>query len=165
MALYINLIIIEFNYGRNTMSYITRYEPITLLNEVNKIIDQAFRSSNNVDTSNIDTSQWIPAVDIQEEKNKFVLLADLPGVDTNDVSISMENNVLTIKGSRAEKVKEEKNNYFRVERIRGSFYRRFTLPDTADGSKIEAKMQKGVLEIIIPKKEAAQPRLIKIQGE
>lgn len=147
------------------MSYMTRYEPVTLLNEVNKMIEQAFRSGGNIDTSNIDTSQWIPAVDIREEKNQFIIWADLPGVEIKDVNVSMEDNILTIKGSRAETTKEEKNNYFRVERVRGNFYRRFTLPDTADGSKVEAKMQKGVLEIRIPKKEAAQPRLIKIQSD
>lgn len=145
------------------MSYITRYEPLSLMNQVNKLIDQAFRSSLNNDTSNIETSQWMPAVDIKEHKNQFTILADLPGVDKNDVYISMENNILTIKGSRDNTKKEEANNYFRVERVSGNFYRRFTLPDTADGSKIEAKIQKGVLEIIIPKKETAQPRLIKIQ--
>jgi len=145
------------------MNYITRYEPASLVNEVNKIIEHAFRPLANSDTSNIETSQWIPAVDIREEKNQFIILADLPGVDKNDVNISMENNILTIKGHRFDENKDEKNNYFRAERVKGNFYRRFTLPDTVDGSKIEAKIQKGVLEIAIPKKEAAQPRLIKIQ--
>lgn len=145
------------------MSYIARCEPASLVNEVNKIIEHAFRPLANSDTSNIETSQWVPAVDIREEKNQFIILSDLPGVDKNDVSISMENNILTIKGHRFDKNNEEKLNYFRTERVKGNFYRRFTLPDTVDGSKIEAKIQKGVLEIAIPKKEAAQPRLIKIQ--
>lgn len=145
------------------MNYVARYEPASFVNEVNKIIEHAFRPLVNSDTSNIETSQWIPAVDIREEKNQFIILADLPGVDKNDVNISMENNILTIKGHRFNENKDEKNNYFRTERVKGNFYRRFTLPDTVDGSKIEAKIQKGVLEIAIPKKEAAQPRLIKIQ--
>lgn len=147
------------------MSYISRYEPTTILNEVNKLLEQSFRPTRNMDSSNIETSQWIPAVDIKENKNQFLILADLPGIDKNDVNISMENNILTIKGSRAEEVNEETNQYFRVERVRGSFYRRFTLPDTADGGKIEAKIQKGVLQIIIPKKETAQSRFIEIQTE
>lgn len=145
------------------MNYIARYEPASLVNEVNKIIEHAFRPLANSDTSNIETSQWIPAVDIKEEKNRFNILVDLPGVEKNDVNISMENSVLTIKGHRFDENIDEKKNYFRAERMKGNFYRRFTLPDTVDGSKIEAKMQKGVLEIAIPKKEAAQPRLIKIQ--
>lgn len=147
------------------MSYITRYEPAALVNEVNRIIENAFRPLANSDTSNIETSQWIPAVDIKEEKNQFIITTDLPGVDKSEVNISMDNNTLTIKGSRTEVNKEEKNYFYRVERVKGNFYRRFTLPDTVDGSKIEAKMQKGVLEIIIPKKEAAHPRLINIQGD
>lgn len=146
------------------MNYITRYEPISLLTEVNKIIEQAMRPTNKTDTSYIETSQWIPAVDIKEDKKQFVIFADLPGVDKNNINISMENNILTLKGSRTEATKEEQNNYCRTERVHGNFHRQFTLPDTADESKIEAKVQNGVLEIIIPKKEAAQPRLIKIQN-
>lgn len=145
------------------MNFLTRYDQANLLNEMNKFIEQTFRPLGAADTSNIETSRWIPAVDIREDKNQFIIMADLPGVEKKDISISMENNILTIKGSREETNKEEKNNYYRVERVRGSFYRRFTLPDTADGSKIEAKMQKGVLEIFIPKKELAQPRTIDIQ--
>jgi len=145
------------------MNYVARYEPATLVNAVNKIIENAFHPLANNDTSNIETSQWMPAVDIKEDKNQFIILADLPGVDKNDVNISMENNVLTIKGHRSDQNKDEKNKYFRAERVKGNFYRRFTLPDTVDGSKIEAKILKGVLEIAIPKKEAAQLRLIKIQ--
>lgn len=144
------------------MNYISRYEPSSLLNEVNKIIERAYRPLV-TDTSSIETSQWVPAVDIREDKHQFVIYADLPGVDKNDVYISMENNILTIKGSRAEAVKEENGGYFRAERVRGNFYRRFTLPDIADGAKIEAKMQKGVLEVVIPKAETAQPRMIKIK--
>jgi HSP20 family protein len=145
------------------MSYAARYEPSSLVNEVNRILEQAFRPLASNDTSNIETSQWVPAVDLKEDKKQFIIVADLPGVDKKDVNISMENNILTIKGSRNEENREEKDNYFRVERVRGCFYRRFTLPDTADGSKIEAKIQKGVLEVVIPKKETAQPRLIEIQ--
>jgi HSP20 family protein len=146
------------------MTYTTRYEPTSLVNEVNKIIEQALRPRVNGDTSNIETSQWIPAVDIKEDKNHFIILADLPGVNKNDVNISMENNILTLKGERSETTQEEGNHSFRIERVRGRFYRRFTLPDTADGSKVEAKMQKGVLEIYISKKETAQPRAINIQS-
>jgi HSP20 family protein len=147
------------------MNYITRYEPISLLNEVNKLIEQAIRPTGKTDTSYIETSQWIPAVDIKEDKKQFYILADLPGVDKNNINISMENNILTIKGSRPEETKVEQDSYCRTERVRGNFHRQFTLPDTADESKIEAKVKNGVLEIIIPKKEAAQPRLIKIQSD
>jgi HSP20 family protein len=147
------------------MSYLARYEPRVFLNEVNNIIEQAFAPLANSDTSNFETSQWTPAIDIKEEANQFVIYADLPGVDKEDVNISMENNSLTIKGSRNLTPKGEMENYFREERVRGNFYRRFTLPETADDSKIEAKIKKGVLEVVIPKKEIAQPRLIKIRDD
>jgi HSP20 family protein len=147
------------------MYNISRYEPTSILNEVNKIIEQAFRPLGKTDASTVETSQWMPAVDIREDKNQFYIVADLPGVEKKDVNISMENNLLTIKGSRDITTEEEHANYFRTERVRGTFYRQFTLPDTADDSKIEARMQKGVLEIIIPKKESAQPRSIKIEIE
>ncbi len=147
------------------MSYITRYEPSTLVNEVNKMIEQALRPLTKTDTSNIETSQWIPAIDIKEDKKQFTILADLPGVEKSDINISMENNILTLKGSRPATPKEEMTHYFRTERIRGNFYRQFALPDTADGAKIEAKLQKGVLEIFIPKKESAQPQSIEIRSD
>ena len=147
------------------MSYLARYEPRSLLNEVNKIIEQAFVPLTHSDTSNIETSQWVPAVDIKEDTHQFIIYADLPGVDKDEVNISMENNILTIKGTRAVTTKEERKNYFREERVRGNFYRRFTLPETADGSKIEAKIKKGVLEVVIPKKEIAKPHLIKIHSD
>lgn len=146
------------------MYYISRCEP-SIFNEVNKFLEKSFRSMSNDDTSTVETSQWTPAVDILEDKTQFSILTDLPGVDKKDVDISMEKNILTIKGHRQEATKEEGNNYYRTERLRGSFYRQFTLPDTADGSKIEAKLQKGVLQISIPKKEVAQPRSIKIESD
>lgn len=134
------------------MHRIIRYEPTNFLREINKLFEQAYPGENN-DLSNADTSQWMPAVDIKDEGDKFIILADLPGIDKNDIKVSMEHHVLTIKGERKEEKKEEKENYSRIERSRGTFYRRFTLPDTADGEKIHAKMQNGVLEIVIPKKE------------
>lgn len=143
------------------MSYATIYRPFNLLNEFNKFLEQSSAS----DTSNIDTSQWVPAVDIKEDSNQFVIFADLPGLERENIQVAMENNILTIKGQRTEESKDLQKNYSRIERVRGSFYRRFTLPDTADGSKIYAKMKNGVLEVVIPKKEIVQPRLIEVQIE
>ncbi len=139
-----------------------RYEPHTLLNEIDRLLGKKIRLTSDEDTSNVETSHWIPAIDIKEDSEKFSILADLPGIDKKDICISMENNVLTIKGDRIDEAKEEKENYKRIERVRGSFYRRFTLPDTADGDKIEASMKKGVLEITIPKREVAKSKLINI---
>lgn len=141
------------------MSYIMHHKPTALLNEVNKIIEYAFKQH----SSDIKTNQWIPAADMKEEKNQFIVLLDLPGIDKNNINISTENNVLIIKGSRIENANTDENNYFRIERVKGNFHRRFTLPEAADVTKIEAKMQKGVLEIFIPKKETEKERSIDIQ--
>jgi len=147
------------------MSRFTRYEPMGLLKEVNKLLEENFHPWAGKDTSNIDTSQWIPAVDIKEEDLRFVILADLPGIDKKDLNISMENNILTIKGQRESETNSEHDHYSRIERVRGSFYRRFSLPDSANNENIQAKIKNGVLEIIIPKRKVATSRLIEVQGE
>ena len=142
---------------------IIRNNPWQFLNDLNQIFDSGLRSKS-ADDSNVESSRWIPAVDIKEEADKFILSVDIPGVNPKDVEISMENNVLTIKGSREDTINEDKNNYHRVERIKGSFYRRFTLPDTADSEQVSAKSRHGVLEILIGKKKAVQARKISIEA-
>lgn len=144
------------------MTKLSRYEPFSLINELSRYFENNTSSTRTGDSSNVDTSQWIPAVDIKENNSNFIILADLPGIEKKDIQIAMENNLLTLKGERLTEIKEQKENFSRVERVRGSFYRRFTLPDTADGERIQANMKKGVLEITIPKKSAAQARHIEI---
>jgi HSP20 family protein len=116
------------------------------------------------DNSNIVTSHWRPAVDIREEENRFVILADLPGVDPKDIDITMEQGVLSIKGERVSDKEESHEGYKRVERVRGTFYRRFSLPDSADAERIEAKGKDGVLEIVLPKLEKEQARRISVKS-
>lgn len=108
------------------------------------------------------TSAWIPLVDIKEEADKFVIHADIPGVDPKDIDITMEKGILTIKGERETAKEDERQNYKRVERTKGTFYRRFTLPDSVDAEKITATGKHGVLEVIIPKLPVVQPRRINI---
>ena len=112
--------------------------------------------------STIATSAWAPAVDISENDNHLLIEADVPGVDPKDIEVSMENGVLTLKGARESEIKEEKEGYSRIERSRGSFYRRFSLPETADSGNITAKSNKGVLKITVGKKEAAKPKKITV---
>lgn len=149
------------------MTRITRYEPIHVLNDINKLFEQTFfpQYKNEPDYSNLETSQWTPAVDIKEGKEGFKLKVDLPGIDKKNIDISMDNGVLSIQGERADEIKEEGDNYYRVERVSGKFYRRFALPETADADRVQANMAKGVLEITIPKKEIAQPKAIQIDGD
>jgi HSP20 family protein len=140
------------------------YQTNTWFNQLQNDIKRLFElQSFPEDSSLVATSDWAPSVDIKEEANRFVVYADIPGVNPSDVQISMENNVLTLQGERTEEKKEEKDNYSRIERVKGSFYRRFALPDTADGEHITAHSHQGVLEIAIPKKEQAKPRKITIQ--
>ncbi len=139
---------------------ITRYEPFTILNQLQKELDRVRDGEES--GGRIATAEWAPAVDIKEEESRFVIHADIPGVNPDDIDVNMEKGVLTIKGEKNTEAKTEKENYKRVERIYGSFYRRFSLPDTADNEAISAKSKNGVLEIVIPKREAVKPKKINV---
>lgn len=146
---------------------VVRYEPWSALEKFRTEIDQLFNervfgAGADGDHSRIVTSQWAPAVDIKEEGNRFVLIADVPGVDPKAIEITMENGVLTIKGERKREDSEEGNGYKRVERTVGTFYRRFSLPESADAQRITASGKNGVLEVSIPKQEKLQPRRISV---
>lgn len=109
--------------------------------------------------------EWSPAVDLKEKSDAYIVHADIPGVEPEDVEVTLENGVLTIHGERREEHEDEKDQSHRIERFRGSFMRRFTLPDAADADGVEANMNKGVLEIRIPKSEKAVSRKIEIKGK
>jgi len=138
---------------------ITRYEPWSLLNRLQRELEQGSAEGSTA------TAEWAPAVDIKEEADKFVLHADIPGVKPEEIDISMEAGVLTIKGEKNTEATTEKENYKRVERTYGSFYRRFSLPDTANAEAISATSKNGVLVITIPKREAVQPKKISVSSE
>jgi HSP20 family protein len=139
---------------------ITRYQPWGLLNQLQKELERAHEGVGG--DGSIATAEWAPAVDIKEESDKFVLHADIPGVKPEEIDVSMEDGVLTIKGEKKTEAKTEQEGYKRVERTYGSFYRRFSLPDTANAEEISAKSLHGVLEIVIPKREAVKPRKINV---
>jgi HSP20 family protein len=145
-----------------------RYKPIQpqagLHDELKQAFDKFFAAVDEGDQSNVVTSQWTPRVDIKEEASRFVILADIPGVDPKDIEVHMEKGILSIKGERKEETRQEGENFTRVERSRGLFYRRFALPDSADAEKISASGRHGVLEIAIPKKPETTPRRITING-
>lgn len=149
---------------------LVRYEPFSLLDrfqrELNRLSagDLMAGDVGSEDSSNVVTSHWRPAVDLKEESDRFVIFADLPGVDPKDIEITMENGTLAIRGERREEKEENKEGFHRVERVRGTFYRRFSLPDTANAERIEAKGKDGVLEIVIPKHEKVQPRKINVKS-
>ena len=148
---------------------IRSYEPWNLLDRFQEQLSQLGYANREIansdhDQSHVVTSHWRPAVDIKEEADRFVIMADLPGVDPGNIEITMENGVLSIKGERKSEIRDEKEGYKRVERVSGTFYRRFSLPDSADAERIEAKGKDGVLEVSLPKHEKVQPRRIAVNG-
>jgi len=148
-----------------TEMLLTRYEPWSAMrqiqNEMSRVFDNAVAGAE--DGSNVATSRWTPAADIREDTDRFVITADIPGVEPGNIEVTMENSVLTIKGERKLETRGEGDNgYRRVERVYGGFYRRFTLPDTADAEAISASGKHGVLEVAIPKRAALQPKRIEV---
>jgi HSP20 family protein len=142
---------------------VIRYEPWNLLNQLQKELEYSRDDKSSEGT--VATAEWAPAVDIKEDTDKFVIHADIPGVKPEAIEVSMEAGVLTVKGEKESEAKTEKEGYKRVERTYGSFYRRFSLPDTANGDAINAKCKHGVLEITIPKREAVKPKRINVAAE
>lgn len=146
------------------MRYRTFNPTGALQGELKQAFNQFLASVDENDQSSVETAQWTPRVDIKEEANRFVILADIPGVEPRDIEIQMEKGVLSIKGERAEDAKQEGEKFTRVERSRGLFHRRFALPDSADADAITASGKHGVLEIVIPKKAETTPRRIAINA-
>ena len=139
------------------------YEPWSLVNRLHRQLDQVFNTAA-APTANASVS-WVPRVDVYEEPERFLVLADVPGVESKDIDITADKGVLTIRGERrTQKKANDKNGYERVERTSGTFLRRFTLPDTANTETITAKQTNGVLEISIPKHAQVQPRRIAVEA-
>lgn len=109
-----------------------------------------------------DVSEWLPDVDIVEDKDKIDVQVDLPGMQKEDVKVSVEDDTLTIRGERKSFKEEKDKNYLQVERTYGKFTRSFSLPSTVDGSKIKANYKNGVLKIELPKSEAVKPKEIPV---
>ena len=138
---------------------IVRYEPWSLVGRFQRHFDRALGEF--ADTASV---SWIPHVDVHEEEARFVVTADLPGVEGKDIEVTAEKGVLTIKGERRSEKKSSKDGFERLERASGSFLRRFTLPETAEAEAIKATHLNGVLEVAIPKRPQEQPRRIAVQA-
>jgi HSP20 family protein len=124
---------------------------------------EKFFNADDSDASSVVTSQWVPRVDIKEEADRFVIFADLPGVDPNGIEVQMDKGILSIKGERSTGASEDGARFSRVERAHGVFYRRFALPDSANPEGVTAAGKHGVLEITIPKRPETTPRRIQVQ--
>lgn len=139
---------------------LTHYEPVNLFDQFNNEVNRFFNHARSAD---IATRDWVPAVDISEEDSRYILKADLPGINRKDVDISLEDDVLTLKGERVSESDTERNGYRRKERMHGTFLRQFSLPESADGHKISAAMKNGVLTIEIPKQSKVEPLRIVVK--
>ncbi|MGQ0698729.1 MAG: Hsp20/alpha crystallin family protein [Panacagrimonas sp.] len=145
------------------VSYQPRYrQPFSLhqkwLQEVNRYFDAASAA----DAPPANPVDWCPAVDVQEYADRFVIHADVPGIDPATIDITLEKGVLTLAGTREAAAEKADAESRRTERPNGKFHRRFTLPDTADADAISANGKNGVLEVVLPKRAQVQPRRIAV---
>jgi len=141
---------------------VVRYQPWTLFDRLHRQLDQALSSEAGA-TDGAEIS-WLPQVDIREEPERFLVLADVPGVEPKNIHITADKGVLTIRGEKRAPEVQQHEGWQRVERRSGSFLRRFTLPEGANPDAITAKHAHGVLEVTIPKQPQARPRRIEVEA-
>jgi HSP20 family protein len=131
-----------------------------LQERMNRLFDDASRGWRTDEP--VATTTWSPAIDIFETENEIVVKAELPGVDRKDISVHLENGVLTLRGERRFEKETKDENYHRIERSYGGFSRSFSIPMLVDEQNIQADYKDGILKILLPKKEQAKPKQIKI---
>lgn len=143
---------------------ITRYQPWSFVDLLNRDFGRGAECLVGAEAVRNRVAKWLPAVDIIDEESRFLLRADVPGVDLADIDVSMDGNVLTVSGVRHAEKRDADSGVQRIERSTGRFVRRFTLPETADAEHITAKSSNGVLEVVIPKLEEIQARRITVEA-
>lgn len=145
---------------------IIRWEPARELqsvqSEINRLFNTLFESPTQAAGNGGSSRRWIPAMDLVETEQDFVLRADLPGVSEKDVKIELQDDVLTVSGERKAEHEERKEGYYRIERSSGSFSRSLTLPEGIDPAGIKASFERGVLEVHVPKPVARKPHKVTI---
>jgi HSP20 family protein len=141
---------------------ITRFDPfrdvLALQNRMNSIFQEFNRGDGDVSTA-----AFVPPVDVYEDEHKIVLKLEVPGMQESDLDIQLENNVLTVKGERKFEKEEKEENFHRIERRYGSFYRSFTIPNTVNPESVKASYEAGILKIALEKRAEAKPKQIKVQ--
>jgi HSP20 family protein len=145
---------------------LVRWEPVRELNSLQQEMNRLFSSFFDTPTTTNGGSyarRWIPAMDLVETDEEYVLTADLPGLGQDDINLEFEDNVLTVSGERKSEHSERKEGYYRVERASGSFSRSLTLPEGVDPEVGKATFDKGVLEVRIPKPEQRKPKKVAIR--
>ena len=139
------------------MALLMKPEPFS--QEVNRLFNTLF------DLTDSGVQRWVPAMDLTEADDHFVLLADLPGLGEDDVAIEIQDNTLTISGERKSEHEERQRGWYRLERSFGRFSRSLTLPEGVDAGAVQAEFDKGVLEVRIPKPEERKPRRVAIKAQ
>jgi HSP20 family protein len=140
---------------------ITRWDPYREVVALQNRMNSLFRNMNEEDDP-VAASNFVPAVDIYEDAQKVMLKLEVPGIDQKDLDVRVENHTLTVKGERKFEAEEKEENFHRIERRYGSFYRAFTLPNTVDTENVAASYNAGVLKLELKKKPEAQPKQIPI---
>ena len=143
---------------------VMRFQPWTLMDVLHRDFDRFSAPRPGANGHVSDNADWVPAVDIVEEQERFVIRADLPGVDADDIDINMDDGVLSLAGERRGETREESHDIRRVERFVGRFSRRFSLPETADAEGISARSSNGILEVAIPKLPEVKARRITVEA-
>src|SRR5215469_2041212 len=138
---------------------ITRWDPFREVVALQNRVNNLFREMNEGD-SPLTTASFVPPVDVYEDDNRVVLKLEVPGIEEKDLDVRVENNTLTVKGERKFEKEEKEENFHRIERRYGSFYRAFTLPSTIDTEHVEASYNAGVLKVELKKKAEAQPKQV-----
>ena len=133
---------------------------VTIQDRINTLFEDTLGYK---DDKSLASTTWKPLVDIFEDEQAITIKAELPEIDEKDIQINLDNNMLTIKGERNLEKEEKKESYHRVERYYGSFQRSFELPTTVDRNNISASYDKGVLKIVLPKKEESKPKKVQIE--
>jgi HSP20 family protein len=141
---------------------ITRWDPFREVVALQNRVNSLFRDLNEGDDP-LATASFVPAVDIYEDPQKVMLKLEVPGVDQKDLDVRIEDHTLTVKGERKFESEEKEQNFHRIERRYGSFYRAFTLPNTVDTENVAASYNAGVLKLELKKKPEAQPKQIQIK--
>ena len=146
---------------------IVRYDPFRDLRTLQEEVNRLFSSNltRGFGEEGIGRGAWNPSVDIYENKDHIILEAELPGMKQDDFELTVENNVITLRGERQFEKKEDSDNYHRVERSYGSFTRSFTLPQTVSAEGATAEYTNGVLRVTLPKREETKARRIQVSGE
>jgi HSP20 family protein len=145
---------------------LVRWEPVRELNSLQQEMNRLFSTFFDTPTTGGNGGagrRWIPAMDLVETEEHYVLTADLPGLSQEDISLEFDGDVLTLSGERKSEHTERKEGFYRIERATGAFSRSLTLPEGVDADAVSATFDKGVLEVRIPKPEQRKPKKVSIQ--